>query len=782
MKTKAVYRIFIFVLVFSPLAFGTVEQWSLAVMETASLLALCLLILSNVRHEGAPFREVPGFIPLMLFMAFMVLQLVPLPPPVLKFLSPDTFSLYRNTVWTAGPVGWGSLSVCREATLKEFLRIASYGAFYVLTVQLLSKKEDLKRAVSALVLLASLIAFFAILQDILSNGRIYWVRELTLGGNPFGPYVNRDDYAGLMEMLFPVVLSLFLFNRPYTGYGSFRERIVEAFNQRRTNLYVLLGLSAVLIATSVFLCLSRGGIISLSLSMIFFGLMIVNQRRKGKKGALIIIIAALIVLSVGWFGWGPIVERFRSLRDAQGGIYDMRLDIWKDCLEIMRRFPLTGTGFGTFSNIYPKFRTISAAGHVLEHAHNDYLELAAEGGIIACVLAGWFLFAVLHRSFRAFGKRREPYSVYLFVGSIAGLLSIFIHSLTDFNLHIGANGLYFFFLLGLVVSAANTRLRDGAKMGTLLRKTEFRPGRLAVAAFMLFFACTVVLNIGILAGKYFSLPAKEISMNSRISRKELADMKHRAYRASRFDPWEGRYHYQIGNADWLSSNMTGAVAQYREALRLDPANAAYLQTLGLAMAGAGNNSEAGKLLLAGVDCDISNPARYKVYASWLLARGRKAAALGYVNRAIALEPQRTGDYITLMVVYGLDDEDIGKSLPERTQPHLSFADYLAHTGRAGLAEKEYLSALGYVTNEKVIRPSYFLHVYSYLEKENKVDDALMVMREAINALPEDVSVRLTAAEAYERAGIRYKAVEEYRKALLIDPGNAKAKKKLADLG
>jgi O-antigen ligase/tetratricopeptide (TPR) repeat protein len=774
-----VYRIFIFLLIFPPLAFGTVERWSLTVMESACVLAVCLLFFGNRRAKT--FHEVPGIVPLLLFLAYMIVQIIPLPPPVLKFISPNTYSLYRETVWAGGHAGWGSLSICRKDTFAEFFRLASYVSFYFLTVQILSKKEFLKKTMSTVILLGSLIAFFAILQYIIPNNKIYWIRGLTYPGTPFGPYVNRDHYAGLMEMIFPIVLSLFLFSRPYTGYESLRQRISEAFNQQGTNVHILLGLAAVLTSTSVFLSLSRGGVISLSLSMIFFCLMIAGRRKRGNRGLVIIAVFALTLLAVGWFGWGPIIEKFKSLRDEQGDISNLRFDIWKDCIKIAGQFPLTGTGFGTLVDIYPKYRSIAASG-LLEHAHNDYIELASDGGIIACVLMGWFLLAVLSRSFRTFLKRREPYSVYLFVGSVTGLLSILIHGAGDFNLQIGANGLYFFFLAGLTVSAAHTRMRDGGGDGTLLKKKKYRHEQMIKAPALALLICGLTFNTGILAGKYFSSLMQNGGPEDHVKREDLARVKSLAYKASLVDPLEARYHYEIANADWLSSDKEEALVQYEKAVSLDPPNAGYLQTLGLALSDSRENERADKLLRAGIDYDISNPVRYEVYSSWLISRGEKDAGLGYIRKAMALKPQKTREYITFLVLYGLDDEDIRSSLPDRVEPHLSFADYLGETGRDDLAEKEYLTALEYLRNEKEIRPSYFFHVYRYFAKKDMTDEAVMVMRRAVDALPENVHVRLAAGEAYERAGMFYKAIEEYRHALLIDPRNARAKKKLDELG
>ena len=96
-------------------------------------------------------------------------------------------------------------------------------------------KELFKKTVFIIVITASFISFFGIIQHLISNNKIYWFRELTQGGVPFGPYVNRNHYAGFMEMLFPLVIGLFLFHKPHVSYTSLREKIAELFNLEKTN-------------------------------------------------------------------------------------------------------------------------------------------------------------------------------------------------------------------------------------------------------------------------------------------------------------------------------------------------------------------------------------------------------------------------------------------------------------------------------------------------------------------------------------------------------------------
>jgi O-antigen ligase/tetratricopeptide (TPR) repeat protein len=775
---KIIFRIFLFILIFSPLAFGTVEPWSFAVMESLSLLAFFLFLLRKKHDRHISFYEVPGLVALALICAFIFAQLVPLPPGIMKIISPGTYNLYSETVFAGGPVRWMPLSIDVKATLSEFFRVVSYAVFYVLTVQLVSKKENLKKAIAAVVIFASVLSFLAILQHILWNGKIYWVRNITQGGSPFGPYVNRNHYAGLMEMIFPLVLSLFLFYKPHIAYKSLRDKLTRAFDLKSTNIYLLLGFSAVLIATSVFLTLSRSGIVSLSVSLLFFGLMFLARGKDRKRGIVIIVICVLVILSVGWFGWEPVFERFEKIRNPQGDISELRLVVWNDSRNIIRDFPLFGTGAGSFVDIYPKYRTIPGD-RIVDHAHNDYIELLSDGGVVAFALCAWFFVLLLFRSFGVFRKRSETYSVYVFIGCVTGIISILVHSITDFNLHIGANGLYLFFLAALAVSAANTRLREGLN-DTYLKKMRM-PYRVVVPfAGVILLGC-LIFNVGNIGGSVFFSSVKETKLSGKTSRQDLVSVRDAICWASFLDPLEAKYRYAAGNVETLLLNNGSALSLYEDAVRLCPANGEYLQRLGLVMSGLKRYREAGQLLRCGIKYDVSNPERYRTYAAWLFSMGNKEEGIRVVRKSVSMEPHKTREYITLMVLSGLNDDEIPDALPERVEPHLIFADYLQKVGRDGMAEAEYLNALHYLKNEDTINPSFFYQVSGYYMKKGRISDALSIMRKGMEFLPDNAGIRLTAAALYEKAGEPYEAIEEYRKALSIDPRNSVAKKRLDDL-
>ncbi len=774
---KAAFSVLVFLLIFCPLAFGTVEQWSYTVMEGGCLLMLPLVFLDALKKKRGYIYRVPGTIPLLLIWFYMLIQTVPMPLWIIKVLSPSTAQLYSSTSGLLTGSDWFSLSINKKATLIELFRFTAYAVFYIAAVEIFTHKERLKRIVSVLTLFFPLLAVFAILQYILFNGKIYWIRELTEGGTPFGPYVNRNHYASIVAMVFPLLVSLFLYYKPSVTYSTLKERIVELFSQNRTNLHILIGFSCIIIATSVFLSLSRGGIISLSLSMVFFGILFaVTERRR--TGWLIMVISAFIVIAVGWFGWEPIIERFERLKSPSGGIADLRPDIWRDSLEIARDFPVTGTGYGTFVNIYPAYKSLKTM-KIVDHAHNDYIEAVAEGGVVGTALFLFFILSVIVHSYGRFRQRKDKYCKYLYIGALSGMLAITIHSFTDFNLHIGANGLYLFLLLALLVSFANTR-NNGSEKRSLL-KTDAAPMRLLTVITAVMLILNLFFNLSVLYAGLVSPELKDTDLRLLTSEK-LRLIESRAVLASGFDPLESRHHYMAGMAELILGIRERAFQNITTSLLLEPTNGQYLQRVGLLLSEKGNENTAEEFLKAGIRFDRMNPDRYTTYALWLIHSGRKDEALKYIGKAIELEPENTARYITLMILYRFTDTQIMESLPHMVRPYLQFAQYLADTGKDSLAEKAYERAMLYASSVRELRPWHFFKIYRFYVLKNRYEEALKVMKEAVKHFPEEIRIRLTLASLYERTGITFRATEEYKRVLMMDPGNRKALEGLRRLG
>ena len=754
-------------------------------MEGLSFLALFLLyVLYAVKKE--PFYRAPGIVPLLIFPAYILLQVIPLPAPFVKVLSPQTHALYQESIGLLAPIDWISLSINPKETLSEFFRFGSYASFYILSVQLLSDKTFLKKAVNTVVLFASLLGFFAILQHFTADGRIYWFME-PFRGTPFGPYVNRNHFAGLVGMTFPLVLAMFLYNKPRINYSGLRTRLAEFFSYRSANTYFLLGVGLVLLGLAVFLSLSRGGIISLSLATCFFGLLLAVRGTDRGRGLLVLTLFSVVLLSVGWFGWEPIFERFNRIRNPAGDIGEARIPRWKASLDVVRDYPVTGTGFGTFTDIYKGYRK-EPTGNVVTHAHNDYIQLAVEGGIIAVGLAAWFLISIL-ATYRRFLKRRDPYCVYLYLGGLTGLVAILIHSITDFNLYIGANGLYFFFICAICVSAAYTKIRSGSS-ATSLKRMDTRWVKLLIFPVAILLVSSLTVNGGgFLANLHFN------SILSVFQKNELVDQDHRqiidhAQSAIKYDPFDSLYYTFFGDAKNSLGYEEAAFLYYKKALLLNPANGLYLQVLADYVSERGDKATADRLYQAATQRDVKSSHRFANYGFWLMENQQKEKGIETLQHAISLSPRRTRRYLDLLVEEKLlGNKDLIRVLPPQVEPHILFAEYMEEYLTEHLIEEKkydltnaaYKNALAYLDEEAEVKLSFFTRVHRYYVKQKRYEDALAVIQTGITYLPENGRIRVIAGSLYEKLGINYRAIEEYKTALVFDPKNKQAKRRLKKL-
>ena len=140
---------------------------------------------------------------------------------------------------------------------------------------------------------------------------------------------------------------------------------------------------------------------------------------------------------------------------------------------------------------------------------------------------------------------------------------------------------------------------------------------------------------------------------------------------------------------------------------------------------------------AGVEYQVRDALNYRRYAVWLLSVGKKDEALQIIKKAISLEPDKTREYITLMILNNLSDAEILSSLPDRVLPHQIFADYLSKTGADRMAEEEYLNSLRYLGNESSVNPSYFNQVIQYYMRKGRHEEALEIVKKAMEVLPDD---------------------------------------------
>ena len=296
------------------MAFGTVETWSYLVMGLLVCISAMFLFWDATSKNG---YHIPGLLPLLMVNVFVLFQLIPLPAGVVKHLSPGAYSIYQGAAGLTGNLDWICLSVYPRGTLMELLRFSIYTLFYCTAIQLFADRRLLKKTILIISWFASLLSLIAIIEFVteslnypLAHDNIFWLRELRQGGTPMGPYVNRNHYAGFMEMIFPLVLAMFLAYRPQITRLSLKRKITDFLNHRQISRHFLYGTATILIATSILLSLSRGGIISLAMSMIIFAGFLFFKARQKKTGYLMTSVVILVLFWTGTSGWDAIFKRF----------------------------------------------------------------------------------------------------------------------------------------------------------------------------------------------------------------------------------------------------------------------------------------------------------------------------------------------------------------------------------------------------------------------------------------------------------------------------------------
>jgi O-antigen ligase len=398
-------------LMFAPLAFGTVEPWAIFVLQLASAILFSVWTLQQVRAERISIRWNPLFLPMCAFAVLTVVQLVP------------------------------GISAYRHATASTLLLYLSYGVICFLLTQLLERTTHLRQLATAFVVYGTGMAMFAVLQSLSSPGKLYWIRTPRFGGWIYGPYVNHNHYAGLMEMLTPIPL-VFAFSR----YAHGRKKWLAAS-------------AAAFMGASIFLSGSRGGMAAFAIQMAIFFCFLFRERTHNRVALLMGGFLLVALASIVWIGGSEVSSRLSTLADYKRPDLntDIRMKIDRDAVRMFSARPVLGWGLGTFADVYPQFRSFYTNSLVNE-AHNDYLQTLVETGILGFGVAMWLVVTAVRRAWQKTSNWPSDVNGILALAALLGISGILVHSLVDFNLEVPANAMLFSVLC--TAAAMDARFRN----------------------------------------------------------------------------------------------------------------------------------------------------------------------------------------------------------------------------------------------------------------------------------------------------------------------------------
>ena len=391
-----------FLIVFAVAAHGVVEIWSESALEIgAALLFLAWGLFTTSSTDAEIYWNELNW-PIVGFFAWAILQLL------------FHITVYPFLTWTA-LLRWGAC----------FL-------IYFVATQVFRERNDLRILTWFLVLLGFSVALEGIVQNFAGGGKIYGFRELHLGGEPFGPYVNRNHFSGLMELLMPLGLSFL------------------AFRGVRRDLVPLVGLFTLVPVGAIFLAASRGGLITFAFELALLTMIYVSRRsgkmRLGPAIAFVLVLASL----VAWLGVGRVLERFSAKGIGEVTIA-RRWTMTKGTMRVFLAHPIAGTGLGTLVVVFPRYDT-NYDGKLVDHAHNEYAETLAELGLPGAICGAAFLWFLLRAARRGLDTAQGHFSLAYHIAALVACAGILFHSFVDFNLHIPSNALLFLIQAGLLAT------------------------------------------------------------------------------------------------------------------------------------------------------------------------------------------------------------------------------------------------------------------------------------------------------------------------------------------
>jgi O-antigen ligase len=442
---RVLFFSFLVLLVWLPLPLGSNRVWAWSIMEVWVLvLALAWLVQyarGRVQLNPAFLRAWPVTVCLVLVCLWVQLQTMVLPADLLQIVSPAAYEIHiaTNTDLTI------SLNV--YAARVSVLQSTSYLLIFCLTLLLLNDQQRVRLLALVLVISGVFQAAYGSLMMLSGLEYGFFFEKEAYRGMATGMFVNRNHLAGYLEMCLAVGIGLMVAQLSDRSASNWRDH-AQRFLQTMLSAKALIRLGLVVMVIGLVLTRSRMGNTAFFVSMLVTGLFYIVFVRRLSRRTVIFFASLLLIdlLVVGnFFGIEQVAERLQQTSvDSEG-----RDEVARDTLEIVKDYPLAGTGAGSFFSVYPMYDSGDTGSGFYKHAHNDYLEFASNLGLIAFGLLGFCVLVSLYQAIRAQLVRRDRLAQGMGFAVTMAIVALLIHSSVDFNLQIPANAATFMVVLAL---------------------------------------------------------------------------------------------------------------------------------------------------------------------------------------------------------------------------------------------------------------------------------------------------------------------------------------------
>jgi tetratricopeptide (TPR) repeat protein len=800
----AIEAIVIAMLAFAPWPFGSVDRWSEEIfIAGAAALALCF-VLRALADPLKPIVRTWAYLPIGLFLALGLFQLIPFPPSVLRYISPHTVAVKS---WLLADVSGGAsapmtVTFYAWATQHDLRLVLSLAVIFFVVVNVFRTPRQVKRLLVSVCVIGAAVVALALAQDMSGSDKIYWAYPANASKAVAGPLLQHAHFCQYLSLTIGAALALLL-------VMAAPPQSARRDPAARRVCMTLLGLLVVAAAATACLSLSRAGLVGEAIAGAV--LLTLNAvRRASRQGWIFAACAAVIAAGVFVYAQSDVSQRVATLIHPVTE-YNLRWQILKDICAAWPHFPLFGVGLGAHEVVYPMFDRLNVT-DVYQHAYIEFAQMLEETGALGLAAVVGFLAVVATAFFKAASGSGTVRAVALGLGF--GLIDILVQSFSDFGQHVPAIALLTAVECALLINVAHWRAGQETPGVPPFPNRLRLPGVIvgAAAVGVGFFVALVQADHARIAQAIWrpsGAIADALSLTfSQLSEDQFRQVIDDAAAAHHADPGNITYLYQWGNFQWSQAEVKHA-PNVPEDVRTDAEKMLAANCLGifsdvrricpcygLAIFMAGNlqylvfdQPIGADLIRLAAQITPSNP-QVAAQAAWVDTReGRYSDAIAACRHYLGLQGVIHGNFgvVAFVLVHGAQRPDLAiplagddpdrlmdivgqlRNMPDRAnfQTLASSLELRANSDRK--------AALLQACQAPDAAPEDLVKLAQIDRSEHDLDHAIEYYRRALISHYDETDWRMELAQTLLDAGRKDQAVSEASLVLRLDPNSQPAR-------
>lgn len=382
------------------------------------------------------------------FLFICLLQILPLPTSLIELISPNRLS---DHLTLASPMPWYYLSTDLGQSQISFIKSLGYFCVFLSCLMLIDNEKHIRRLLLVLLLSGTFQAIYGVLE-VLSGSGFSLVFDFPINGPATGSFVYKNHFANFLLLCLSAGIGLMVIDIEINKSQQPRDWRISLISTLLTSK-TLVRLCLAIMVIALVMSRSRMGNVAFFSAMIAVSVFTLLLDRKKSKGLGILIVSMLIIdlfIVSQWFGLDKVQQRLAATSLSQ----EKRDEVVLDSLPIVKNHPIVGTGAGSYYSVFPGYKK-SIINSFYDHAHNDYLQMLIEYGVLGFAFLGLLVLFSFIKAMTALKKNASPISKGTAFACLLAFLGMLIHISVDFPLQAPANAVYFVIFIALSMVSTN---------------------------------------------------------------------------------------------------------------------------------------------------------------------------------------------------------------------------------------------------------------------------------------------------------------------------------------